>query len=313
MRLSHFGFGLGIMVAALAACGDDDGGTSSSSSSSGSGGSTTTTTGATTGTTTSSSSGNNCPASGFPSDGSQDTVNTVTARVEDISGAGIGSLLLDVCGFNLCLNGTTDGNGDAVVNNTSGTTLEDVRMYYGTGREYVKMCAELPSLPDAAFGTINTVALPAVAQGQSFGSGSTVTQGPLTLSIDAAGEVTFDIILYGTESERGFRSVLVPHTDTNFNFPAIDAGLNLALVFGTAPINTKLCPAAKLTFANTEGWAADAAVEFYFHGTEVFTDWAPYGGWAKVSEGKVSADGSTVSTNDGEGIPELGVIGVRLK
>ncbi|MEZ4234206.1 MAG: hypothetical protein R3B89_33840 [Polyangiaceae bacterium] len=42
-------------------------------------------------------------------------------------------------------------------------------------------------------------------------------------------------------------------------------------------------------------------------------EWAPYAGWAKVSNGKVSSDGTKVATNPDEGIPHLSVIGVRLK
>jgi hypothetical protein len=319
MRLYNVGFGLGfsIILAAFAACGGDDDNNSSSSSSSGSGGSsssgTTSSTGVTTGTGSSTSSGDACPAVGYPGDGSADGVNTVTARVEDTSGNGVPNLLLDVCGFNLCLNGSTDANGDAAVNNTSGTVLDDARMYYGDGKDYVRLCQEIPGLPDATLGTINTVALPPLAQGQTIAAGSPVTQGPLTIEVDAAGAIEHDIILYATDAERVFRSVLIPHDNGSLSFPAIDASLNFDLVFGTAPINTKFCPAAKLTFDNTEGWAADAEVEVFFHGTEVFTDFAPYGGWAKVSDGKVSSDGTTVSTNDGEGIPQLGVFGVRLK
>ena len=65
--------------------------------------------------------------------------------------------------------------------------------------------------------------------------------------------------------------------------------------------------------ARTRGeWAAGAAVEFYIHGLDVGQEWAPYAGWAKVSDGKVSDDGTEVVTADGQGIPVLSTFGVRL-
>ena len=40
-------------------------------------------------------------------------------------------------------------------------------------------------------------------------------------------------------------------------------------------------------------------------------EWAPYGGWAKVSEGAVSGDGKNISTADGGGLPLVTVVGLR--
>ena len=66
-----------------------------------------------------------------------------------------------------------------------------------------------------------------------------------------------------------------------------------------------------LSVPNTTGWAAGTEVEFWIHGVSVKEEWAPYGGWGKVSDGKVSSDGSRVETNEGDGIPILSVIGIR--
>ncbi len=60
-------------------------------------------------------------------------------------------------------------------------------------------------------------------------------------------------------------------------------------------------------------WPAGTAVEFYIHSVSVDQEWAPYAGWAKVSDGAVSADGKTIATADGQGLPVLEVFGIQKK
>lgn len=64
---------------------------------------------------------------------------------------------------------------------------------------------------------------------------------------------------------------------------------------------------------NSAKWPAGTDVEFVIHGVDVGQEWAAYGKWQKVSDGKVSADGATVSTVDGGGLPVLTAFGVRKK
>jgi len=68
-----------------------------------------------------------------------------------------------------------------------------------------------------------------------------------------------------------------------------------------------------VTVPNDPMWAAGTDVEFYIHSVDVGQDWAPYAGWAKVSDGKVSADGKTISTAAGQGLPVLEVFGIQKK
>jgi hypothetical protein len=73
-----------------------------------------------------------------------------------------------------------------------------------------------------------------------------------------------------------------------------------------------MCPAAALSVPNSPGWKAGAHVELFLHGIDVAEEWAPYGGWAKVSDGSVSADGKTIATDPDGGLPALSVVGIRL-
>jgi hypothetical protein len=92
---------------------------------------------------------------------------------------------------------------------------------------------------------------------------------------------------------------------------AVDAALGLEIVVALAPSGAEVCPAAGLSVPNTAGWPAGTAVEFFLHGVEVEEEWAPYGGWTKVSGGEVSANGARVATTPGEGIPALSLVGIR--
>lgn len=90
------------------------------------------------------------------------------------------------------------------------------------------------------------------------------------------------------------------------------ADLGLGALFGLGPLETRLCPPAQLTVANVPGWEPGTLVEFLLHGSDISEEWAPYGGWAPVSTGFVSDDGSTIATESGRGLPVLGLIGVRI-
>jgi hypothetical protein len=87
----------------------------------------------------------------------------------------------------------------------------------------------------------------------------------------------------------------------------------LELLFALSPVDTVVCPPARLGVTNSGGWPPATAVEFFVHGVSIEEHWAPYGGWAKVSDGAVTSDGARITTAESGGIPVLGVIGVRRK
>jgi len=140
--------------------------------------------------------------------------------------------------------------------------------------------------------------------------GAEATVGNITLSVPAGAEIEVDILVFETEETQRFRAVDIPIAKAP---AAADASLGFEMLVATTPVETHFCPHAKLTVPNTAGWPAGTEVEFWYHGIDPGEEWAPYAGWAKVSGGKVSADGTTISTNDGEGIPELSVFGIKKK
>ena len=320
--MKHLGkwFGLAasvsLSVALAAACGGDDGNnTSTSASTSGMGGSSTTTTGngpttSAGGSTSSTGSGPECPPTKPEHPGKSSNIDEIKGKITDRQGNPADDILTDVCGTNICLSGHSDKNGSFVVDGMNAELL-DVALIYGNGHGYVKMATPITTTPKFDFGDINTVKLPAFSEGAAIKAGADATNNGVTVTIAAGANIKFDKILYPEESMHVFRAVVFKPDEGNF--VAIDKSLGLELLVGTAAINTDICPPAKLSVPNSEGWDADAAVEFHYHNYNTFNHWAPYAGWTKIAEGKVSSDGKTIVTNDGEGVPQLGLFGLKRK
>lgn len=218
------------------------------------------------------------------------------------------SIPAEVCGTNLCKQLEVNAQGVFTHDYLEADNLSDARFLYGKGKDWVLMGADLPSLPDSDFGTISAVPMPPFSAGVAFADGD-ITQNGVTLSLAPCTSVDFTI--EWDVSQQVFRAVLFAPSDGTF--PGIEGSLNFEVMVAMAPMPAEICPAAKLTIPNDAAWAANAEVEFMLYGTRTFQHWSEYGTWSVVSDGTVSADGNTITTNDGEGIPDLGLYGVRLK
>jgi hypothetical protein len=146
--------------------------------------------------------------------------------------------------------------------------------------------------------------------GTAFTTGGNAVSGGVTLAIPAGCVVTVDMLNYETADSQLFRAVQIP---VSKEMPVImPSGLTIGILIGVAPLETTFCPAVGVTVPNTAGWPAGTAVEFYLHGVDTFEEWSVYGGWTKVSDGAVSADGTSVSTT-GAGFPVLETFAVVQK
>ncbi|MBI4954469.1 MAG: hypothetical protein HY908_20765 [Myxococcales bacterium] len=250
-----------------------------------------------------------CPGPGYESPTpTQETVGAVSAIVQLPGGAPATNITGTVCGLNICIYGTPAANGNILIDVGAQLMIEP-RFTWGDGLDYPKLAAHIPTFPAHDFGVVNTAALPALTGGGPMTAGASWLSNGASLTIDVGALVEFDYLIYPDEPQHEFRAVEIPTNGTAI--PALQA--DLELVYGFSPIHTHICPAAGLILPNPPAWAAGTVVEFFLHGTTVFQDFAPYGGWAKIAEGTVSADGLTVSTSPGEGVTELDVIGVRVK
>jgi hypothetical protein len=144
---------------------------------------------------------------------------------------------------------------------------------------------------------------------QQLAAGAILQSAGTILELEKNAVFEVDILLFDDPGTHVYRAAPIPAAAMDPSFVA--AGPMLEAFQALAPTGTLLCPAAKFTMNNDLDWAAGTGVEFFVLGMEVGEVWAPYGQFAKVSDGRVSDDGKTISTSDGQGLPILGIIGVR--
>jgi hypothetical protein len=248
-----------------------------------------------------------CAAPGYQSDAASVEIDEVDATLLDPSGAPVPNLLVQVCGLDVCVNGTTNATGKTSV--TPQMTLLSPAFKYGDGFGFAKLAAALDSDAQQDLGQLVALPLPSYADGAAFPNSGEVTNGDVTLILAAGSQVSHDLLTYTDPAELVFRSVPIPLADSTH---AADPSLGFELAYGVAPVSTTFCPAAGLRVRNSLAWTAGTAVEVLVQGLEVDEKWAPYAGWVKVADASVSSDGSSVETTSG-GIPILSSIALRRK
>jgi hypothetical protein len=297
--------------AALACGGGDTGGSGGSGTTTSTGGS-----GGTGGTTASGGTGTggsgaapSCPPGpGYGGNEKALAVGVVTVKLVDQAGNPAVGVPVFVCGTDICTAPAKSG-ADGGASIPANQTLKAPAFKYGDGLEWTKFAQPVPA-GDTAVGTVAALKLPALGTGDMFAVGASVKSNGVTIDVPAGGSVTVDTLTYEDPTTQTFRVALLP---AGAVVPAIDPTLGLEIVYGAAPMETEFCPPATLHVPNTAGWTAGAAVELFIHGLDVGQELAPYGGWAKVSDAAVSADGKEIVTADGQGIPLLSTFGLRLK
>jgi hypothetical protein len=251
---------------------------------------------------------NACPEGpGTPGPARMQRVTSVRGQLLDLEGnAAIESP--QVCGIDVCVFiEDTDTSGNLTI--TPARSFDRPAFKNGLGLRYAKFAFLLPDQPDHDLGAVRTVKLPDFAEGDELVAGAEVSSGPVTLGFSADAKFEIDVLTYKVD-ERTFRAAQVPIAQAP---RAVDPSLGFELLFALSPVDTVVCPPARLSVTNSAGWPAATAVEFFVHGVSIEEHWAPYGGWSKVSDGAVASDGARITTAESGGIPVLGVIGVRRK
>lgn len=249
-----------------------------------------------------------CPAAPGYGGGTSLSVTSASATVTSPLGAQLAAIPAQIVGINLASEvDLTSINGSVTVNGPPATLQRPV-FRYGDARTYVELAVPLTAAT-TNLGVLVTDALP--SSGAPLTAGTTATVGTLALTPPAGATIAIDTLTYPTADDQQLRAVALPAAQQSAVIAP--SGVDLEILFGTAPAGTLFCPSAAVTVPNTAGWPANAAVEFYVQGTDVGQDWAPFGGWGKVSDGHVSSDATSVSTNPGQGFPILtALFGIRL-
>jgi len=302
-------------VAALvagAACG---GGGGTGGGGAGTGGQTSTSSSSSGSTSSSSGAGGQaptCPGMGYAGGEKTTPGGSVTAIIVDQNGAPVAGQPVFICGTDICSDpGMTGTDGKVSISTT--LMMKKAAFKFGDAVGFSELAIPL-AMASTDFGTVGTAKLPAT--GGTFTPGMDAVSGGVTISIPAGGSVSVNEIVYDTPEKQQLRAALLPLANEG---PVLDAvqingtPAGFEALYGVAPAGTLLCPAAKVTIPNSASWPAGTAVEFWVMTVDVGQEYAPYAGWAKASDGAVSADGQSVSTADGGGFVYLDNFAVRKK
>lgn len=247
-----------------------------------------------------------CVGPGYAEAAPSQFISSVSATLVDQAGDPVANELVQVCGVDLCVAGESSAAGGVLLGPMQ--AMKKPAFKFGEGKHSARFAWLLP--PDTAevdLGTVRTVLLPPLGSGAALTAGEEASSGGLTLVPAAGGNIRFDRLTFRSAEEQRLRAVrLDPSTAPS----VVAAELGFEIVYAATPVDTAFCPPAELRIDNSEGWAPGTEVEVWLHGVHVEQEWAPYGGWAKVSTARVSADASRIETSAG-GLPFLGVLGFK--
>jgi hypothetical protein len=307
-----------------------NGGGTSTKSTTGTGGekaASSTGTGTGAGTTAGTGGGTACPPSMTYGGGETSVAGgSVKAVLVDETGAPVAvGQPLYICGINICSDpAATTANGGATL--ATNLSMKKPAFKFGDAVTYAEFAIPLTMNPTdftaTGTGKIATAKLGG-KPGATIAANMSAQSGDVTLILPAKANIGINELIYDTDDNQKFRAVNVPLTNLGpVLAPVTIAGApnDFKLVYGVSPSGTTICPAATLTVAlshattmpNDLGWLPGAAVEFWIMTVDTAQTYAPYAGWAKASDGAVSADGKSVSTV-GQGIIDLENFAIRLK
>lgn len=247
-----------------------------------------------------------CAAPGYGGGEKKQMVESADVDVVDGEGALLTNYFVTLCGLDLCINGTTGADGHARIELFN--TMKKPAIKLGDGAVHVKMA--VPAPPSEVITFTQPIWLPALPkQGARLSAGQAATSGGVSVTLATEAIIGFDVGHYPTADLQALRAVELPVERST----ALIAGMGLEILYGVGPTDTTLCPPAAVSVPNSLGWAAEQDVDFYLHGVDTEQAWAPYAGWAKVSAGRVSADGKAIETLPGEGLSVLGVLGIKRR
>jgi hypothetical protein len=233
-------------------------------------------------------------------------IRGLDAHVVDLDAKPVQGMFVSMCG-GVCVPGTTGADGSVHVKGGYYFTAPGFVVAEGKSR-YATYVVPITGSGDITIST--PVMVPRFPDGgDAFppaGTAKAVSSGDVTLQVAATTVVTIDPILWETADDKAFRSVTVALDHA----PAfLDPSLGVELLYAVGPFETELAPPVGVALPNAKAWPAGTAVDILTHG--YLTTEPGYATLAKVATAHVSADGTKISTDAGQGIDRLTWIGVR--
>jgi hypothetical protein len=233
-----------------------------------------------------------------------------TGTVEDLDGTPLPDLVMAMCSPGLCYGTRADEAGIYTMPVGDFLATADYAIH-ADGRpdhavDYYRLVADepetisvdmhIPALPPS------TVSLPPDDAGAS-----TVTVGDLTLQVAAGTSFDLDIEDYGTAVGRILRVVQVPLASA----PSYAAANNVDVIYALAPSGATPSLPMGVILRNAAALPASAGVDLLVLSDDYFSTPPAVGTLLLQATGHVSADGTTIQTDPGQGISEITWLAIR--
>jgi hypothetical protein len=261
-----------------------------------------------------------CPDAGAP--GSV-CITEVRGRAIDGSGAPIAKgQLVTACGAVQCNPGFTDDTGRFTIPVGLRLVPGDYSVQVHKRVDFTAFYFRLPPSatgPIIDVGDARSLAMPAtgpeLAVDRAGVPAQSVTSGDVTLDVPGGIYVRLDIESNLADTEhpgkgRAFRALKIPNANLK---EFVDSSLGVSALYALEPFECTFEAAGvpdkpvdvRLSFANSENIAAGTAIDLLALGTYIYADWIPPAQFTKVAQGHVSADGTRIELDAGEGLPYL--------
>ncbi len=251
-------------------------------------------------------------------------ISNVTGKVVDATGAPV-AVDVSVCGP-ICYYGKSgpDGSYDVEINQLITPDLYSALPHGRPNRASFYFPLPAGASGSVALSDMLVLDLPAagpplvVKSDQAGAPAQNVVSGDVTLDVAQGVVIKIDVedIAEGDLGKQ-FRALTVPKQ----HHPAfVDASLKILALYALSPFDAAIqkegttdSALVQMSFDNTTGLPADAAVEFLALGSYLFSDWVPPATFGVVATGSVSSDGLRVNMDAGQGLKYITWVGIRGK
>jgi hypothetical protein len=234
-----------------------------------------------------------------------------TGTVADLSNARLPGLPVTMCSPSICFGSRADDAGVYTVP-VGDFILTQYFAVHADGRpdhavDYHRLDAGEPSVVhvDMHLPTLppSSVALPA----DDAGAPSSITVGDVTLQIAAGTTFELDVEDFGIPAARALRVAAVPVASA----PGWAAGSNVAAIYALAPSGAKPSIPMGVVLRNAPGFPASAGVDILVLSDDYYSTPPSVGDLVLQATAHVSADGTTIQTDPGQGIKEITWLAIR--
>jgi hypothetical protein len=233
-----------------------------------------------------------------------------TGTISDLDGNRLPGLLMTFCGPPQCFGAPSDGQGVYTIPIGDDVLTGDFAIHAdGRPDHAVDYHRLTPGLSDVISLDMRIPALPpsTVSLPPNGAPASEVTVGDITLQVAAGTTFTLDIEDFGTAAGRLFRVASVPLASA----PAYAAMDDVDAIYALAPSGAKPSTRMGVSVVNSAGLPASSAVDILTLSDDYFDIPPTVGTLVLAATAHVSADGSTIQTDPGEGISEITWLAIR--